>query len=221
MSERLTQLRHALGGTPSATAYSGMPQEEIVRRILIREGKLASSDWLQGSGVTTETDLPRGLVLARELTQSGNLHLEVKGHLNIVNGGAGNLTLRLYGSSNADPNVARGTMSAILTTPHVVAIADPGASGGSNGTFNWTLDIWPMAQPDLSNTQQYRSRVQYQRYSGDAVTTVEQIGRLTFDWHSDTIIMPTTQKAAGLSTSTLDLFSHDGWVDNGQSGQAG
>lgn len=220
MSDPVQNLRAALGGAAGATAYSGMPAEDLVRRAIIRDSKLASGDWLQGSGVTSETDLPRGLVLGRELSSSGKLILEVRGHLNIVNGGTGNLTLRLYGSPDANPNVARGSMGTILTGGHILAIADPGGAGGTNGSFLWRLEIEPLGQPDLTNTQRYKSFVEYQRYSGDAVTTSTQIGRLTYDFHADTIVMPTTQKAAGLSTSTVDIFSIDAWVDNGQSGVA-
>lgn len=204
-------------GVPSIIVYPQTLPDDPVTRVIIRDSKNLSSDWLTVG--TTEMELARGNLIAREMSSAGRLLIEVKGKLNVANGDSGNIALKLYASTNADPNVAKGSMTLIAT--HNVAVANPGASGGTDGSFRWTLEWAPNGTPDTANSQGFYSACRYQRFTTDVVNLSESMLRTSIDLRtSDLVLLPTVARPAGMAASILDIFSIDGYVSNGQSGQA-
>lgn len=217
------RLRRALGGTPSATIFHGSLEEDPVHRTVINESRISASDWdwpAAESGV--ERELPRGLIVARELSGAGRYVCDAQGTLLVANGDAGDITLRVYASASTDPVVALGSATLLLT--HTVAIANPGVATSVGGVFNWTLMLLPSGQADASSVQTYLSTLVYQRWSNgtpDALNTSQTTGQLAWDARTaDWIIMQSITKAAGLVNSRIKVFSIDSFVRNGQSGQA-
>lgn len=208
-----------------------MPDADPVARVFIKDSRISAGspssnppEWAQGSGVTAEAELPRGLILAHELTGQGYAQLDVVGQMLLTNGQSGTCTLRAYTSSSSDPNVALA--SATLRATHTVTIADP-AGGSTLGDFHWRFLLLPCGDAALANIQLWRSTFSYRRHGSDSLTIDNAGGQLTSttsptapDLHADTIFIPTTQKSAGWSSGRLLPYSHLGVIYGGESGVA-
>lgn len=212
-----------------------MPESDPVWRTFIRDSRISGgscvvdvgnpvAEWGQGSTVTAEAELPRGLILAHELVGSGLMQITVQGTMLVTNAMSGNIALRIYTSGSTDPAVALG--SATVRATHTVTVADP-AGGSALGDFVWTFQMYPLGDSALANIQVWRSLFSYRRHLTDSLIEDKAGGQLTSttsptapDFHADTIIIPTMQKTTITSTSRLFPYSIDGIVRNGESGAA-
>lgn len=214
-----------------AEPYVSVPESDPVDRVFIKESRISAGtpasdppEWAQGAGVTAEAELPRGLILAHELTGAGWAQLDVQGQMLLTNGQSGTATLRIYTSSSTNPAVALG--SATLRATHTVTIADP-AGGSTLGDFHWRFMLMPCGDAALANIQIWRSLFSYRRHGTDPLIEDKAGGQLSSitsptapDFHSDTIFIPTTQKSAGWSNGRLLPYSMLGVVRGGESGAA-
>ena len=201
----------------SEAAWAPESPDHVVRQF-IKDSRYNSGEWSNGNGTTTEVEITaRGLILARELSSSGKMQIEVNGQLLVSSGSSGTLTLKLYYSTSTDPVVALGDMTAWFTD--TVTISDP-AGGSGLGDFTWTITVWPLGDYDTSNKQNWQSSLIYRRHSTDTVQQSLNRGASTINLRSDTIVAVTGQKSAGWSTGRFNTYSIDGYIWNGDSGHA-
>lgn len=215
----------------STTPHVSMPDADPVGRIFVRESRISAGtpasdppEWAQGNGVTAETELPRGMILAHELTGAGWMQYDSQGQMLLTNGLSGTATLKMYTSASTDPSIALA--SCTLRATHTVTIADP-AGGSALGDFHWRFLLMPCGDAALANVQVWRSTFSYRRHGTDPLIEDKAGGQLTSttspvapDFHADTLVTFSTQKSAGWSTGRLLPYSMLGIVWGGESGTA-
>src|SRR6185295_338451 len=172
---RITQ-----GGTSPSVCS---PDSDPLGRVFIKESRISAGapsdnppEWAQGSGVTAEAELARGLILAHELTGAGWAQLDVQGQMLLTNGQSGTCSLRVYTSSSTNPAIALA--SATVRATHTVTIADP-AGGSALGDFHWRFLLLPCGGADLANIQIWRSTFSYRRHGTDPLIIDSAGGQLT------------------------------------------
>lgn len=226
--ERANNIRSPARAVPGVMVFHEKLQEENPLRTIIKDSHYNPNEFAALSGNLNEIEMPRGLVLARELTGGGHLRLRAQGQWLGINGTSGDLLLRLYTSTSNDPNVALGSASLVLT--HTVPLADPGQPTTIGGQLLWELQISARGNADYTSSQDWYSKIIYQRWSHgtpdvpDTLHTHEDGGSITIDFRAnDQILIPTMQKVVGVGAfqnSRFNIFAFDGWVHHGQSGAA-
>lgn len=214
-----------LSGTPAIAINHGKPFEDEVMRRLGAVSKTTANEWNRSSSDDSECELPRYLILERELTDAGVYLYHARGEILLANGESGDLALRVYtysdpSGADPDPAIALGSMSLALT--HTVSMANPGASSGL-GMIEWDFELSALGTGTQTNLQTWSSEVRYKRHTTDARQKSEDGGKLAIDFHRDTIIVATAQKLGawtGAGTGRVNFYAHSAWVRNGMSGQA-